>query len=373
VRAVRAPRLARRLKSTSRPSFPTNGIDDVESTTDRRRLTEGGMNETDWGHKSPKVVQAARPQADRMDRHAVTRGLVALAILAGASVGCAESAAPPATAGGATAASSSADEVAPSGPEAQDNETTSDELKAHHRHRHGSFAMFALMSIETLGVSPEQQAQVEQIKSDLRAQLRPAHQAHAALLTTLADGIAAGNVDAQKVDAAAAQVAAAAAQVHVAAADALNRLHAVLTPPQRAALADKVEAHFRVWKGANSEEGPAESGHMAHLATELGLSPDQTAKAQATFASSMATGPAGASFDPKAAEAHVQAFGQAFAGDPFDAKTLGTADRANVTVATWGATRLARFYEAVSPVLTPDQRAKLAAMLREHANQQQAK
>jgi Spy/CpxP family protein refolding chaperone len=340
--------------------------------------------------------------------HAVTRAALGLVILGAASVGCAESSAPPATAAGAAS-----DEVAPSGPEAAEDEATSEELKVHHRHRHGSFAMFALMSIETLGVSPEQQAQVDQIKSDLRAQLRPAHQAHAALLGALADGIAAGNVDTPKVDAAAAQVASTAAQVHAAASDALNRLHAVLTPPQRAALADKVEAHFRVWRGANTEEGPARSqradpnenegparskrpdpnenegparsqradpnenerppgsGHLAHLTKELGLSADQVAKAQATFASSMATGGAAVRFDPKEAEAHLQAFGRAFASDTFDAKALGTADRANVTLATWGAARLARLYEAVSPVLTPEQRAKLATLLREHANQQQ--
>jgi hypothetical protein len=37
-------------------------------------------------------------------------------------------------------------------------------------------------------------------------------------------------------------------------------------------------------------------------------------------------------------------------------------------MARWGATRMERFYEAAAPILTPDQRTKLASEIREHAN-----
>ncbi len=75
-----------------------------------------------------------------------------------------------------------------------------------------------------------------------------------------------------------------------------------------------------------------------------------------------------AHFDRKEGEAHLKAFGKAFTSDVFDAKTITTGAIANVHMATWGLTRTARFYEAAAPVLTPDQRTKLADALRHHAN-----
>ena len=41
-------------------------------------------------------------------------------------------------------------------------------------------------------------------------------------------------------------------------------------------------------------------------------------------------------------------------------------------LASRGATRMAHFYETVTPLLTPEQRTKLAAELREHASYQPA-
>ena len=77
---------------------------------------------------------------------------------------------------------------------------------------------------------------------------------------------------------------------------------------------------------------------------------------------------AGQTHDHKEVEGHMQAFGTAFKADTFDAKTLGTESDANKHIASWGATRMARFFEAAAPVLTPDQRTKLAARMREHAS-----
>jgi len=75
-------------------------------------------------------------------------------------------------------------------------------------------------------------------------------------------------------------------------------------------------------------------------------------------------------FDPKRGEAHVQAFATAFAADSFDAKSIKS--NANGHLASRGATRMALFYETVAPLLTAEQRTKLAAELREHANHQAA-
>ena len=253
---------------------------------------------------------------------------------------------------------------------AMDDEQASAELKVHDRHHHGGFVGFVFAAVETIGVTPEQQAGVDKIKADVRIKVEPVRVANGAVIAALADGVAAGNIDAAKVDAAVGVVSTAAAQLHAATADALNQLHALLRPEQRAALVDKVEAHWSVWKDANAGDQAAENaradGHIAHFAKELGLTNDQVDKVRANL-SAMPAASRG-SFDATAAEAHVNAFGTAFASDTFDAKTLSTGE-VNTKIASWGASRMEHFYQAVTPVLTADQRAKVADKLREHANE----
>jgi len=252
---------------------------------------------------------------------------------------------------------------------AVDDEATADLTEHHRHHHHGGVMLFIAMSLDTLGVSPQQQAAVEKIRGDLHARMDPARTAEQNLVSALADGLAAGSIDAAKVDADVAQVTAAAAAVHDASADALNNLHSVITPPQRAALVDKVEAHWAVWQKANAEEmgPPKPEGHLAMLATDLGLAADQVDKIRAGLGEGMKAVPR---LDPQEIETHLRAFGDAFRGETFDAKgltVLGGANGANAHMVGWGVARMAHFVEAVSPVLTPDQRAKFAQMLREHA------
>jgi Spy/CpxP family protein refolding chaperone len=275
------------------------------------------------------------------------------------AAGCASSSPPAASPAGATVVGTDT---------AEDDEATAD-LKEHHRHHHhGGFAMFIAMSLDSLGTTPEQNAAIQKIQADMHAKLQPAHDAEKALLLVLADGIAAGQIDQAKVDAAIAQVSTASAGVHDAVADSLNQLHATLNPSQRAALVDKVEAHFDVWHHANTEEEGAEKeghgGHLEKLAKELSLSPDQVEKTRGSLKASSG----GAHFDKAEGEAHLKAFGTAFASEKFDAKQITTGAAANAHIATWGATRLAHLYEALTPVLTPEQRTKLADALRKHAN-----
>jgi Spy/CpxP family protein refolding chaperone len=285
-----------------------------------------------------------------------------------AGVGCGDSQAQPQT----PTAGGEQGQLASNTATEEDNEDSQD-LKAHHRHHHGGFVHFVLLAIETIGITPEQQAQVDQIKAAMKAKMQPVRDAQKGVLLALADGVAAGTIDTGKVDAAIAGVTTAAGQVNGASADELNQLHAVLKPEQRAALVDKVEAHFMVWKESNGDEKAAEKehetgGHIAHLAKELNLTPDQVEKLKASFASSLAAhAQAHGKFDPAEADARMKAFGAAFAADAFDAKSLPQSG-ASEHMATWGVSRMARFYEALTPVLTPEQRTKVADKLREHAN-----
>jgi Spy/CpxP family protein refolding chaperone len=243
-------------------------------------------------------------------------------------------------------------------------------LREHHRyHHHGGTTLFIAMSLETLGVSPEQRVVVEKIRDGLRANMEAARAAEDELVATLADGLVASAFDGAKVDAAVVKVTAAAAQVNDVSADALNDLHAVLTPPQRAALVDKVEAHWAVWRKVNSDEpaaGERGGGHLATFETELALTPDQMTKIRAALADDLKSVPP---FEHEKVTAHVRAFGAAFRGESFDAKSMSmkTGRAADEQLVRWGAVHLVHVVESVSPILTADQRNALADELHLHA------
>jgi Spy/CpxP family protein refolding chaperone len=279
----------------------------------------------------------------------VTRIFATLLFGTGAMLGCGASAAtsaPPASVAGASA---------------EEEDATAGLLEHHRHHHHGGVTLLIAMSLDTLGLSPEQKPAVEKIRSDLHARMEPARAAEQNLLGTLADGLAAGVLDPAKVDATVAQLTSAAASVHDASTDALNQLHSVLTPPQRAALVDKLEAQWSVWQRANTDE----NDHLTELTVDLTLTPDQVDKIRVSQAEAMKAVPR---FDPQEVAAHIRAFGDAFRTQTFDAKALTTGGAATAHMVGWGAAHMAHFVESVSPVLTPEQRGKLAQILREHAN-----
>jgi Spy/CpxP family protein refolding chaperone len=278
----------------------------------------------------------------------VTGLFVTLLLGTGAMLGC----------GGSTA--TNAPPAAVAGPSAEEEDATAGLVEHHRHHHHGGVTLLIAMSLDTLGLAPEQKPAVEKIRSDLHARMEPGRAAEQSLVSTLADGLAAGTFDPVKVDAALAQLTSAAAMVHDASTDALNQLHTVLTPPQRAALVDKLEAHWSVWQRANTDE----NDHLAELTAELDLTPDQVQKIRASQAEGMKAVPR---FDPQEVAAYVRAFGDAFRAPTFDAKTLTTGGAATAHMVGWGGAHMAHFIESASPALTPEQRGKLAQMLRQHA------
>jgi Spy/CpxP family protein refolding chaperone len=246
------------------------------------------------------------------------------------------------------------------------DDPVNESLRDYHRHHHGGVTRFISMAIDTLGLDDAKRASVEKIQADLRAKMAPVDDAEHDLLATIADGVAAGKIDTAKVDAAVEKVATASAGVHAATGDALTQLHDALSPPERQALVDKVKAHWEVWHKVNVDEkaGSNEKGSRLERLTELlGLSPDQVSKISAALATEPPIAPKG---DPKAEDAHIQAFATAFVADKFDPKSLAPSATASAGhVARHGGARQARFYEAVTPVLTPAQRTTLAGRLRE--------
>jgi Spy/CpxP family protein refolding chaperone len=227
--------------------------------------------------------------------------------------------------------------------EAAEDEQLADELELHHRHHHAGLAGFVISSVETLGIAPDQQAAVDGIRKEYRAKMKPLHEANGTVLQLLADGISTGNIDKAKVDAAVASAGTASETVQGATQSLLTELHGVLRPEQRVALVDKVDAHWAVWREANA------SGHAD------GAKPDAEKDARKPF-------------DPAASEAYVKAFDTAFAEGTFDAKKLPASGPESSRIVSWGAHRMAWFYEALAPVLTADQRTTLAERLRQRAS-----
>jgi Spy/CpxP family protein refolding chaperone len=245
------------------------------------------------------------------------------------------------------------------------------ELREHHRHHHqGGVTQFIAMSLDTLGTDDAKQPQVDKIESDLFGCMAPARDIEKSLLGKLADGVAAGQIDDAQVDATIAQLRPAAEAVHDCASSSLNKLHAILSPTERAVVVDKVQANYEVWRQVNHEAeagGQEKGGRLADLADELDLTPEQVEKMSNELRVRFA-GPRSSAFDPKQTEAHLQAFETAFASESFDAKSITT--NANGHLASHGARRMALFYETVAPLLTPDQRTLLAQHLRQRADYQ---
>jgi Spy/CpxP family protein refolding chaperone len=274
----------------------------------------------------------------------------------------------------ASAASSAAAAGSAQAGSTADDEALNEELRDYHRHHHhGGVTMFISMAIDTLGLDPAKKAPIEKIQSDLQAKMVPARDAEHDLLSTIADGVAAGKIDTAKVDAAVAKVGTASAGIHAATTDAMTQLHDALAPAERAALVDKVKAHAEVWRKVNVDEkatSKEKGAHLAKLTELLSLTPDQVDKITTALSADMPVTPQN---DPKATDAYVQAFATAFVADKFDAKSLAAPATASAGhIARHGGARMARFFEAVTPVLTPDQRTKLAAHLRERLDDQHA-
>ncbi len=269
-------------------------------------------------------------------------------------------------AGGCKAAPSASG--APEIDEQLSEELAAAELREYHRHHHlGGVTQFIAMSLDTLGEEDTRRPKVEEAQDDLYDCIAPVGKIESQLLITIADGIATGPMDIPRIDADISQLQQAATAAHDCSVEAVNHLHGVLSPAERVALVDKVQAHWEVWRQVNEEaggSGDGQRGRIAELAEDLKLTPAEVAKISAAVREAFAGLKGG--FDVKEAEAHVQALSSTFVAEAFDAKSV--VQSADGSVATYGAARKARFYRTVAPLLTPDQRVKLAAQLRADAS-----
>jgi Spy/CpxP family protein refolding chaperone len=239
------------------------------------------------------------------------------------------------------------------------------DLQEHHRHhQHGGITQFVELSLDTLGADETREEQVERLQDTLHDCMDTVEAEEEKVLRLIADGVAAGAIDAPKVKAGIEQLDAAASTIHPCVAPILNELYKTLSPLERAELGEKVRAHWTVWRQANHDEDPAQKAagsRLSDLAKEVTLTPEQVEQMSAALKTAFT----GRSFDAERVHKQVLAFVTAFTGKTFDATSVTTNSTAYLT--SHGMTRMALFYQTIAPLLKPEQRATLAAHLREHA------
>jgi Spy/CpxP family protein refolding chaperone len=228
---------------------------------------------------------------------------------------------------------------------AQGAQPQGQQRQGHHRGGERQGLLGAALKLDSL--TPAQRSQIEQLATERRAAGVPVRQADAQVLTILAQQVEAAKVDkAALAPSLAAEKNAAKAEGQVDAA-VLAKLHDVLTPAQRGQLVDGIEA--RVAQGRGEKGGKERMG-----AGKLGLSDQQKAEIRANL-----EGSRGQAKRPEGERGQRKAALESFRGDSFDAGALAKMERQGG--------REARMTEAMIPVLTPNQRATVAAHLRNRA------
>jgi Spy/CpxP family protein refolding chaperone len=226
----------------------------------------------------------------------------------------------------------------------------------------------------------DQRATIEQLAKDHEARMEPVRKARADLMLAIADQVQAGAIDRAalqpKIDACAAARQAVAPQDRAA----MEKLHDLLTPEQRATFVGAMENHPH--EGARMRRGMRH--RMEKWATDLNLSQDQQnqirdkirARWQAHFAGAVTGTDAqktGAIEDGQMAvhahamHAHMHATLEAFRGDKFSMDQVAPMKDQKPMVDHFAGAMLGML-EASLPVLTPDQRAAAAQKLRLRAS-----
>jgi Spy/CpxP family protein refolding chaperone len=231
---------------------------------------------------------------------------------------------------------------------------------------HGPVKLFG----EALGDVPlttSQRAAIERLASDAESRHAGARTAHQDLLTTLAAQVEAGAVDRAALQPKLDAVAAAMRASQPADRTAFEQLHAILTPDQRSAFVDAVEAHAQALKSQ------AHGAHaMKQWADDLQLSDDQKAQIKAAMmdrfhnAKHESPAAAGALDEKSGGKTSGPAIMAAFKQDRFVFDEVAPSRDPGAMVG-HASDHLLGVAEVAVPLLTPAQRAIAAQKLREKA------
>jgi Spy/CpxP family protein refolding chaperone len=272
-----------------------------------------------------------------------------------------------------------------------------------------------LMSVNAVELEPKQRTELAAIEADLE-KLGEQHEGLGEKLgNDVAEGVAQGKIDKAKTSADIKEISKAVEASVPGIQDAVNRIHKTLTPEQRqavvanmTAMADKLRergaamgmhggghgpghggppggaahgkhdaAHGKHHGAHGAPAGPGargpqggEHGPMAMLTQDLALTPEQSEKIRGKLEAEVKAQKAAMQAQMTAMTKQMEVIGKAFATDTFDAKKAGVGKQA-AEMSKRMAESGVKFAEIVLGVLTPEQRAKFAERVREHASDPQ--
>lgn len=301
------------------------------------------------------------------NRSAIASLLVGLTLATSALAGC---------------ATSTVDPSAPTTESTDALSSAADPGPGRH-HGHGALIQRFEKSLAQVDVRADQKPALEQIRADLKAQRAPMREARKQLQLALADGVAAGAIKEEALAAPLQQIEKASVGFEASMQASLNKLHATLDAAQRKQLVEAMRPHHgdKAKMGEEGEgkwegRGPGEGEHGGHarmekLAKELALTDDQVRSIRDGFKAEM--GGARPAFEGHdghgekgAGREKMRALAQAFEGESFDAVALGVG-KEMPEKAREAAAHEAHFVSRLVPVLTAEQRAKFAEILRAKA------
>jgi Spy/CpxP family protein refolding chaperone len=220
-------------------------------------------------------------------------------------------------------------------------------------------------------IKPEQKATIDGIQADLEKLGDATKDARAQLDADIADGATAGKLDKAKIDADMKKLVQAADSTAAAAQEAVNKLHKTLDAAQRKKLVELLRAkgkeHEERMKSQMDEHEKGEHGRMDKIGEHLGLTPDQQKKLKTKLEASIKGDMGKMKEHHGGMQKHMKALGDAFESEKFDAKKAGVGEHMG-DMAKMMANGKLHFVEAVLSVLTPEQRAKFAEHVKQHAN-----
>lgn len=275
---------------------------------------------------------------------------------------------PPAPAASAPAPATAAPEPAASAAPAAPPAAPAEAEKAGMHHGHG-MAAFIVAALGKVEVRPDQKAAIDAAVADLEKQGGAHADAGKQLASDIADGVAAGKIDHAKTDADVKKLVAAVEATKAGVQDDVNNLHKALDAAQRKQLVEAMRAkgeEMREKEGHEESEEHEHEGKMKMLSDTLGLTPEQTDKLKAKMKDVMKGQMATMKTNMGAMHKHMKEIADAFESDKFDAKKVGVGKNAPEMARTMAKHRI-QFVETVLAVLTPEQRAKFAEHVREHA------
>jgi Spy/CpxP family protein refolding chaperone len=236
---------------------------------------------------------------------------------------------------------------------------------------HHPMVEMLIADLAQVGIKPEQKSAIDGIQADLEKLGDATKDAKMQLDKDIADGAAAGKLDKAKIDADVKKLAQAADSTAAAAQEAVNKLHKTLDAAQRKKLVELMRAkgkdHEERMKGEMADHDKAEHGRMDKMAEQLGLTPEQKEKLKGKMEAGMKAEMGKMKEHHAGMQKHMKALGDAFETDKFDAKKAGVAEHLG-DMAKMMVTGRIKFVEAVLAILTPEQRAKFADHVKQHAD-----